>query len=190
MTESSKIIEAIHFLLSRIGKSDKIKIVKLIYLVDKYHLIRYGRTLTNDTYFAMEYGPVGSTVKDVLSFNDLTLSKKELEYAETLLEKIDNNTFQVKKEAKEVDYEMLSETDIEALEAIIKKLGSMATWDLMNLTHQYPEWYRHEDLFKNKRAKRIQIDSMELLSTLENDPIGMDEEHISESEKILTGVYD
>ena len=77
MIETSKIIEALHYILHKIKIADKIKIIKLIYLADKYHLVRYGRTITNDDYYAMEYGPVGSTVKDVLEFDEFTLSHNE-----------------------------------------------------------------------------------------------------------------
>lgn len=190
MTETSTIIEAIHYLLSKIGDADKIKIVKLIYLADKYHLLRYGRTLTNDTYFAMEYGPVGSTVKDVLSLNDFSLSKNEMEYALNLLEQINNNTFRKREAAEIYEYEMLSESDIEALDFVIEKFGNMTSWDLSEYTHKYPEWYRHEDMFKTSRTKRGQIHITELLSTLENDPLGIDKEHVKESEKMLNGTYE
>lgn len=190
MTETSTIIEAIHYLLAKVGSANKIKLVKLIYLADKYHLIRYGRTLTNDTYFAMEYGPVGSTVKDVLSFNEFSLSKTELEYASKLLKQVDNNIFEYKEDAELCEYEMLSDTDREALEFVIEKFGGMTSWDLSDYTHKYPEWYKHEDMFKTSRTKRGQIHITELLSTLENDPLGMPEKHTNESEKFLSGTYE
>ncbi len=190
MTETSTIIEAIHFLLSKVGTASKIKIVKLIYLADKYHLIHYGRTLTNDTYFAMDYGPVGSTVKDVLGFNDFSLNKTELEYATELLEEKADNNFEARMPDKKLEYDMLSETDKEALNFVIQKFGKMKQWGLMEYTHRYSEWSNYEDLLKNKKAKRVQIDTTELLSTLQNDPIGMEKKHIEESKNILTGTYE
>jgi len=188
MIETSTIIEALYYILKKLKKADKIKLVKLIYLADKYHLIRYGRTITNDDYYAMEHGPVGTTVKDVLSF-DPFFSKKGYRYAASLIEKIDENHFSANPKAK-VSFDMLSDTDKEALDYIIDKFGTMTSWQLRNYTHQYPEWYRYEDMLQNKLTKRERIETKELLSTLRNDPLSMPRRHVKESEKILTGTFD
>ncbi len=197
MIETATIIEAIHYILKKIKKSDKIKLVKLVYLADKYHLIRYGRTITNDDYYAMEHGPVGTTVKDVLSFDEI-LSKKALRYASSLIEKTDNNNFKVKSDTKNT-FDMLSDTDKEALDFVIEKFGKMSSFKLRDYTHRYPEWYKYEDLFKNRLTRRgvrlrltrsQRIDTKELLSTIKNDPLKMPPKHVKESEKILTGKFD
>jgi hypothetical protein len=61
---------------------------------------------------------------------------------------------------------------------------------LRDYTHQYPEWKQHEDLLKNRRAKRILIKTEELLSLLPNDKIAVPKEHVEDSKKILLGNYD
>lgn len=81
MVETTKIIQAVCYILGRIGKANKLKLVKLLYLADKCHLVRYGRTITGDEYWAMDYGPVGSTAKDILGFDEAFLSQ-EFEYAD------------------------------------------------------------------------------------------------------------
>ena len=198
MIETAAIIEAIHYILKKIRKADKIKLVKLIYLADKYHLIRYGRTITNDDYYAMEHGPVGTTVKDVLSLDSFNLSKKDYKYALSLLDKIDDNHFRANTEAK-ASFDMLSETDKEALDFVIEKFGWMRQWELRDYTHQYPEWYQYEDLFKNKLTRRgvqlrltrsQRIDTKELLSTIKDDFLKIPPKHVEESKKILTGKFD
>ncbi len=189
MIETSTIIEAIYYILRKIKKADKIKLVKLIYLADKYHLILYGRTITNDDYYAMEHGPVGTTVKDVLSFDEFNVSRKELRYASSLIEKIDQNNFKIRSDTKKA-FDMLSDTDKEALDFVIEKFGKMSSLKLRDYTHKYPEWYQYENLFKNKRTKRERIDTRELLSTFKDDFLKMPAKHIRESEKILTGKFD
>jgi len=87
MLETHTAIETIFYILKKIGPADKIKLIKLVYLADKYHLLRYGRTVTGDEYFAMENGPVASTLKDVLSFNDIYLTEDERSYLESLIER-------------------------------------------------------------------------------------------------------
>jgi uncharacterized phage-associated protein len=189
MIETSTIIEAIHYLLKKLEKADKIKLVKLIYLADKYHLIRYGRTITNDDYYAMEHGPVGATVKDVLSFDHFNIPSKTFKYLSTLINKDDKNGFRINQDVK-ITYDMLSDTDKEALDFVIEKFGKMGPWKLRDYTHQYPEWYQYKDLFENKLTRRERIETKELLSTLRDDPLSMPRKHVKESEKILTGKFD
>ena len=40
MAEAFAAIEAIHYLLNKSNTEEKLKIVKLVYLADKYHLIK------------------------------------------------------------------------------------------------------------------------------------------------------
>jgi hypothetical protein len=123
------IIETLYYILHKIGEADRVKLTKLIYLADKYHLIRYGRTITNDDYYAMKYGPAGTTLKDILSFD--------------------------------------------------------------RYTHQYPEWNQYKDLFKESLTKRKRLEIYELLFIVKDDLLtkGIPEEHIRETEKILTGQF-
>lgn len=184
----STIIESLYYILTKIKKADKIKLVKLVYLADKYHLIRYGRTITDDDYYAMKYGPVGTTVKDILSLDSFSMTEKGFKYASRLLGKIDGNTFQANPGAR-VNFEMLSETDEEALDFVIERFGKMSSWKLKDYTHKYPEWYKYENLFKDGLTRRERIETSELLSTLKGDPISMPSKHIKESKKILTGTF-
>ena len=73
---------------SHLGGIERAPGYKLLFLADKYHLIRYGRTITNDEYWAMSYGPVGTAAKDVLSLDKDFLDKKEYEYAQKNLKKV------------------------------------------------------------------------------------------------------
>ncbi|MBF0466111.1 MAG: SocA family protein [Nitrospirae bacterium] len=190
MTNTTTVIEAVFYLLSKLGPSDKLKLIKLIYLADKFHLIRYGRTVTRDKYLAMEHGPVGSVVKDVLSFNSKSLSASELRCACALFEETDTYTFKAKQSATERDFDMLSESDIESFDFVINQFGRMTQWELRDYTHKYPEWYQHEQLLKAGQSRSEPINTKELLSLLDNDPLTMPMEHLTESGKILTGNYD
>lgn len=48
------------------GKTDMHKLCKILYFADQAHLSKYGRSITGDTYIAMQYGPVPSCVDDIL----------------------------------------------------------------------------------------------------------------------------
>ena len=51
----------------RVSKLDKLKAVKLLYLADKYHLLKYGRPIINDTYVHLDNGPVPSKALDIIN---------------------------------------------------------------------------------------------------------------------------
>jgi len=184
------IIETLYYILCKIGEADKVKLIKLIYLADKYHLIRYGRTITNDNYYAMEYGPVGATLKDILSFDRYYLSKQEYEYLSKLIEKKGEHNFQAKD--ADISFDMLSESDREALDFVIEHFGYMDSRALSEYTHQYLEWNQYTNLFKEGLTKRKRLEIYELLSTVKDDLLtkGIPEEHIRETEKILTGQFE
>jgi len=181
------VIDVIHYILKEIGPTEKIKLIKLTYLADKYHLIKYGRTITNDKYFAMEFGPVGSKVDEVLGFKEGYLSKEEINYAKRLIDKINDFTYEAKD--LNIDYDTFAETDIEALNFIISKFGKEDQWKLMEYTHKYPEWKQHEESLKTKRISREEIKISELISVLDDNVFNISEDHIEESKALLSGQF-
>src|SRR4030042_778037 len=187
MMDTSKIIQALCYILGKVEKADKLKLIKLLYLTDKYHIIRYARTVTNDEYWAMDYGLVGSFAKDILGF-DPDLLSKEFEYAEKMLKKIDQHRFEQGIHCTIEELDKLSETDIEALDFVSEKFGHLNTRQLIELTHDYPEWAQYKELFKNKMTRRERIEDGELLSVLENDVLAVSEDHLKESAEILSGL--
>lgn len=70
MNKLFKTDKAVHSLLYALqqlgGKSDMHKLCKILYFADQRHLALYGRSITGDTYIAMQYGPVPSNVDDIL----------------------------------------------------------------------------------------------------------------------------
>lgn len=187
MIETSKIIQALCYLLNKVKRADKLKLVKLLYLTDKYHIIRYARTVTNDEYWAMDYGPVGSTAKDILGF-DRELLSKEFDYADKMLKKVGQNSFKQGADCTIEELDKLSETDREALDFVTDKFGDLTTDQLIRLTHRYPEWAQYEELFKNQMTRRERIEDIELLSVLDNDVLAVSSDHLEESAKILSGL--
>lgn len=185
MIETATIIEALHYTLEKTGTAGKIKLIKLMYLADKYHLLKYGRTVTNDDYYAMDFGPVGTTVKDILAFDKDMLSK-DFKYAAKLLAKVGEHEFSAR-HLKNAEYEHLSETDIEVLDFVLAKFGKMTGKQLTTYTHQYPEWAQHAHLFEAKTIRRARIETEELLSVIDDNCFGITPEHLEESRKLLTG---
>jgi hypothetical protein len=67
MNEKAKATaEAMAYLLKKGGETDKLKLVLLLYLSDKYSLTHFGRTVTGDTYYATNCCVVGRTAVNFL----------------------------------------------------------------------------------------------------------------------------
>lgn len=112
------------------------KICKLIFLADKYHLVRFGRPVTGDRICAMKDGPVPSNVLNILNLflsdpSDPSLSV----WGDTMW--VDKNYRNPHFHAKKFtlgDY--LSESDVESLNEIVKRYGDWSFSRLRAITHE------------------------------------------------------
>lgn len=191
MVEIGTIIESVSYLLQKLGKTDKVKIIKLLFFADKYHLVKYGRTVTNDDYWAMPHGPVGSNIKDVLEFNNSTMSENELRLAKSRFTPTAfKKSFKVQSSFDANLCNFLSETDIEALDFVIENFGHMGTWEIRDYSHLYPEWKQYEESFKNGQTRREKLCLNELVSVIATDPYDFSDEDLTETKKILMGAYE
>ena len=180
------ITEAIFHILKKTGETDKLKLIKLLYLADKYHLLAYGRTITDDTYFAMQYGPVGSITKNVISFDDFNLTSDELNFISQHIKKLGDTSLEAIDVKRIVDYSGLSETDVEALDFVIKKFGDFSSAKLVKYTHKYPEWSQHEKSLSSGSKRREELKTSELFSIVDNS-FDLTQEHIETSKLIAQG---
>ena len=130
-----------YFAIEEGGQINKMKVLKLVYFADRYHLRKYGRMITNDNYFAMEHGPVPSTTKDIAESNDY-LDETIKAYSQGFIEPIDNLTLKAK---SKLDKSALSDSDLEALKFSWDTFGHLDQFELRDLTHFYPEWLRVKD---------------------------------------------
>jgi uncharacterized phage-associated protein len=159
-----KATQALNFFIFKAGGViNKMKALKLIYLADRYHLRKYGRLITNDTYFAMDYGPVPSGVKDIAEASEF-LGDEEMKYSSRYVEPVDKL---ILKSTNSVDNNIFSKSDIESLDFAWKHFGHLDQFDLAELTHQYPEWKRHEKSLE--LDSRIQIHLEDFFEDPEKD---------------------
>ena len=169
----------------------KLKLVKLVWAADRYHLRKYSRLVTEDDYFAMKNGPVASCVKDVVEFstNEFSnLEENDLLYIKQYIK----NENGVVSSVSLPDEDYLSETDVEALDFALNTFGKMSEHDLIELTHKYPEWaLQSGDLeppigngfLKSKDI--IESDFYKNPDVINDDPFAIDKEKLENSKKIF-----
>jgi len=62
------VLESFYYLSKKMNASiDKLAAIKLLFFADRYHLRKYGRLITEDTYYALPHGPVASNALDVVN---------------------------------------------------------------------------------------------------------------------------
>ena len=189
MNKISKIIEAISYILLKLRSVDKIHIVKLMYLADKYHLMNYGRTITEDDFIALTHGPVGSKTMDVLEYDPYILGELS-GFAQEMFTNIKDFEYIPGDKSDFKKMEMLSESDIEALEFSIKNFGKMDKWSVVDYTHTLPEWKKFEKQFHENLIKKESIKPEKVLCSPEDVYFNIPNNHIKQSAEILNGTFD
>ena len=156
--DKTKAIEVILYLAPKVADSDVYGICKLLYLVDKTSLEKYGRFVFGETYVAMEEGATPSGVYDLLK-----------DAAETPNDemKIEGNNIIPLREPS-IDY--LSESDIECLDLIIDIYGKVPNWRRAIDAHD-DAWRESWDKRGSKRSVGIPIESIAKLLESSDDLI-------------------
>lgn len=144
-----KATQALNYLAKKTdGKINKMFAIKLIYFADRYHLRKYGRPVTNDEYVAMKYGAVGSKTKDIAE-NTSFLDDIERNYRNRYI--VNKESYDIQS-IEEVDMDVFSDSDVEALNFAIKNLGRFDQFELADISHAYPEWKKFESAFDSGRS--------------------------------------
>lgn len=107
----NKIIEAIILILKIHGDARNIFILKSLYYADKFHLQNYGRPITGDTFFKLQYGPVGTKAYDLLKLNEITFSKDVLDHVQNSFVSRMKNGWPIYHALREPDLDAFSDSD-------------------------------------------------------------------------------
>lgn len=161
---------------------DKLKIIKLIWLTDRYHLRKYGRPVIGDEYIAMPLGPVGSGVKDIIEQSSFA-AKEEISYAKKYIKPVSRT---IVESFKEVDFDVFSKTDIESLEFAYNNFGAFDAIKLARITHKYPEWKKYEAILDSGQSTREVMDYLDFFedsNQLSDDKFKTDKNLLQESKE-------
>jgi uncharacterized phage-associated protein len=143
-----KLIQTLTFLASR-GVADltKLRAAKLLFFADKYHLRKFGRPIVGDAYYCLDKGPIPSASLTVI--NDLISPTVVEGVSDPILDRV-REYLTVKRQwfgrhpeltAKRApNLELLSESEIEALEDTIQRYGSLPVGELIEAAHREPAW--------------------------------------------------
>ncbi len=185
--EVIKIVQALGVILDGDSnhKMNRVKLIKLLWVADRYHIRKYGRTLTETNYVAMEHGPVNSLALDIARMvSDGQLSESDVEFVSTYF--TPNGAYTAMNLKPDTNY--LSETDQEALEFALCNFKDFDEFDLAdNFSHKFPEWKRYEAYYAGGNKSSRPIDEYDFFKNppqTEDDPFALSDEDISASKYI------
>jgi len=135
----AKAAEAVAFLLDKSGGSmEVLKLMKLVYLVERQSYAQYGEPIIGDVAYSFEHGPVLSKVFNLARADSEVHSQKWSAYVapstdrHVSLKKLDGFS--------EDNLLNLSDSDLEILNAIWAEFGHMSAKELRDYTHKLPEY--------------------------------------------------
>jgi uncharacterized phage-associated protein len=131
-----KTVQAVSiFLKKNNGIMNYTKLIKLLYLTDRESLKLWGITLTGDSYFAMERGPILSNVLDNIHYGK---SRGQISYWHKYISDPENYNISLKHDP---GYDELSKREIDLIDEIYQKYKKYDQWKMIDICHEIlPEW--------------------------------------------------
>jgi len=161
-----KAVQALNFFaIKGGGEINKMKALKLIWLSDRLHIRKFGRPILNDTYFALNYGPVASNTKDLAENTDF-LTSEEKEYRNHYIENTSHYNYISK---SSLDQFVFSSSDLEVMQAIYEKFAHLSEFKLSEISHLYPEWKKFESYLNSKTSSRFEMNYEDFFENTDND---------------------
>ncbi len=136
--DEEKAIESIVWIASNWPQVTPFYVAKILFLAEKDHLNKFGRPIIADTYIAMPYGPVPSTIRDFIESNAL-FSDFVGTFEESV--QVDRSKKYAEISARrEPNLELFSKSDIQCLMAALKFCKTKTFGELSELTHRDRAW--------------------------------------------------
>ena len=184
-----KIVQIFYYIQKYSNTDTKLLLIKYLFFADRIHIRDHYSLISLDIYKALEHGPVASTALDILNKNMEYLNNyenDELKYLENI-KMTDAKTRKI----NEMTHDLLSKNEMNSLDKSIKLFSGK---NLVDLSHDYPEWKRFKTLFENKYVSSMPIHVDDFFKNPDindspainkyfgsEDPLYKDDEYLSEA---------
>lgn len=108
------------------------KLVKLVYLLDRLSIARRGIPVVGGAYFSMRNGPVTSELSDIINSGRLA-DETDSSWEEFIS---DRTQHRVRLRAKPPPIEFLSDSELQLIEEIYAEHGGKDQWQIRDWCHQ------------------------------------------------------
>ena len=129
-----KAINAVLYISRKLKRNDFHKIFKILYFADRNHISEYGRSITGDTYIAMNDGPVPSNIYDIFkSVRGDGFFKDNNNFSQAF----NVVNWDLIQPISEPDLKKLSKTDLEFLDNSLIEYGDLSWDEVREKSHDY-----------------------------------------------------
>jgi len=124
------------FLHKERGPMPHLKLMKLLYIVERTSIQKNGYPILGDKLFSMDHGPVLS----------ITLNYMKGEFVspdngwDKWVSPVQDHEVSLAREYNPKDLDFLSEATLEILAEVWDNFGYMDQWEIRDHTHGFPEW--------------------------------------------------
>lgn len=168
-------------LRKRGGKIHYIKLIKLLYLIDRQALLQWGIPVTTDHYVSMDHGPVVSNI-----YSLITEEKQKPVWAKYISQPLGD--YEVALLNEDCPTDRLSKAEENLVNEVYEKYGYRNRWDLIdNVMHRLPEWTNPNGSSIPIHVKDILLASGE--SPEEIDAILRELRAMGNAEEALSGIF-
>ena len=116
------------------GKMSKIKLIKLLYIVERESLIKRRRPVIFDRYVSMDRGPVMSKTLNIINGDQRETSGP---WDEAISPPDTGHIVGIKNPPGK---DNLSDAEVKLIEEVFKRYDKTNPWKLCDETHFFPEW--------------------------------------------------
>ena len=147
---------ACEFLRLAGGRMSYMKLIKLLYLVDRRSLLERGVPVTYDRYVSMQHGPVLSETLDLINYGS---NPSEESYWEAHIDQDSQYEVSLKGDCP---VDELSDAELDLARTVCAEFGTMDRWAVVDYLHRLPEWrdpgevrvlpIRYEDILVHEKT--------------------------------------
>ncbi len=147
-----KAVATMAFLVKSLASTEKVKLMKLVFLADRHHFLTRGYPITGDRLCALPYGPVPSATLDMVNGTFPGFDTFRFLH-------VDDNVVMLRQDP---GTKVLSADEIETLKWVLENYAQEGTWEVVDRTHELPE-YREAWGIASGRGKRAQAIPYEMI---------------------------
>ncbi|MCL2196045.1 MAG: Panacea domain-containing protein [Treponema sp.] len=153
-----KIVQVFYYIQKYSDTKSVLNLMKYLFFSDRIHLREHYSLISLDKYVALVNGPAASNSLDVLNKKNEYLSNFEhddLKYLNNI-----KKCYKAERIILEIGTDLLSKNEMSSLDKAIEIFSGK---ELVEISHDYPEWKRYKNQFEeqvasSKTSKSIKIE--------------------------------
>ncbi len=134
-----KTVEVLVWLANKKPGISQFYVAKILYYADKQHLLKFGRPIIGDTYVAMKFGPVPSSVRNMINQDAFIPDHVSSALHDALVIEREGK-FREMAAKRQHKSELLSDSDIDCLEQAYSKYAHLDFGALSDVSHTEKAW--------------------------------------------------